>query len=226
MTVDELEVLRRVALFSGMPREALLAIAGDSHAVQVERGSALFRQGDPADRFYVVFSGWIKLVRTVLTGDEVVVSLVARGESFAEAAMFDTTRFPVTAEVIEDARLLVIPGQPFLDRVRQNPALALNMLASLSRRMRGFIGRIEQLQSQSAPQRLADFLVRLASTSEGAARVRLPIDKSLIAGRLGMKPETFSRALMQLRRAGVRVDDRDVIIGDVSVLRRMGGQGD
>ena len=140
--------------------------------------------------------------------------------------MFDTSRFPVTAEVIEDAKLMMIPAKPFLARVHQNPTLALNMLASLSRRMRGFLGRIEQLQSQSAPQRLADFLVRLAAPNEGAARVRLPIEKALIASRLGMKPETFSRALVQLRRAGVRVDDRDVVIGDVSALRRLGGQSD
>lgn len=226
MTVDELEVLRRVPLFASLPREALLAIASDAHPLQAPRGSTLFRQGETADRFFVVFYGWIKLVRTVLTGDEVVVSLVARGESFAEAAMFDTTRFPVTAEVIEDASLLVIPGAPFLSRVSQNPTLSLNMLGSLSRRMRGFIGRIEQLQSQSAPQRLADFLARLATTSKGTARVRLPLEKALIAGRLGMKPETFSRALMSLRRAGVRVEDRDVVIDDMSALRRLGGQDD
>jgi hypothetical protein len=74
----------------------------------------------------------------------------------------------------------------------------------------------------STTERVASFLIRLSNVSSGHAVVRLPQEKGLVAGRLGMRPETFSRALSQLRQHGVTCSGLDVIIDDVSALRGIG----
>jgi CRP-like cAMP-binding protein len=144
--------------------------------------------------------------------------LFTRGESFAEAAMFMGGKFPASAEVVEQARLLRVESGPFKKRLHAEPEIAVAMLASLSRRMHYLVGQIEQLQVHSGTQRVADFLLKLCAIREGPAEIALPYDKSLIASRLGMKPESFSRALARLRDLGLRTERSHVAIADVAAL--------
>src|SRR5271166_4628076 len=81
--------------------------------------------------------------------------------------------------------------------VLAEPQLAFDMLAAASMRLRQLVDEIEQLKARSAPQRIADFFVQQATESSGPARIALPYEKALIASRLGMKPESFSRALLR-----------------------------
>jgi len=162
-----------------------------------------FFQEERAESFFVVLNGWVKLSRETVEGDEYVIGMFSRGESFAEAAIFDSGRFPVTAEAVEPARVLVVPAKPFMETISLDPQLAMSMLATMSRRLRHLVTQVEQLQAKSAPQRVGAFLLRLSDGVDGAITVQLPYDKSLIAARLGMKPETFSRALAKLRHLGI-----------------------
>ena len=93
------------------------------------------------------------------------------------------------------------------------------MLASLSMRLRFHVHQIEQLQVQSTGQRVGDFLLRFCPSGPGNAIFDLPFDKSLIARRLGMKPETFSRALAKLRTIGVDTHGHTVTIEELDRLR-------
>jgi hypothetical protein len=70
-------------------------------------------------------------------------------------------------------------------------------------------------------QRVADFLISLASSVEGPCRIALPYDKSLIAGQLGLKPESLSRVFAKLRSVGVDVRVSDVVVNDISTLRSL-----
>ncbi len=79
-------------------------------------------------------------------------------------------------------------------------------------------GQIEQLQVRSGTQRVADFPLKLCPAREGSADIALPYDKSVIASRLGMKPESFSRALARLRESGVQTRRNHVSVSDVAVL--------
>ena len=85
-------------------------------------------------------------------------------------------------------------------------------------RLRQLVDEIEQLKARSAAQRIADFFVKQAKVASGAARIALPYEKALIAGRLGMKPESFSRALAKLAELGVVVERDSVSIRDVARL--------
>ena len=141
-------------------------------------------------------------------------------KSFAEAAIFLGGRYPVSAEIATTARLVRIDGELLRRRIREQPDLAFSMLASASHHLKFLVEQIEQIKVLSAPQRIADFLIKLCPVREGSCTVELPYEKSLIAGRLGMKPESLSRALAKLRPLGVNVEREHVSIVDVDLLVR------
>lgn len=217
---EDLVVLCRAPLFEGLPQSGVEKLVSRGSVEIAPRGRVLFLHGDPADRFYAVLDGWVKLWRETAAGDETVVGLFTRGETFAEAAMFDARIFPVNAEVAESARLLAIPAEPFIKELEADFDLVLRILGSMSRHMRGLVAQLEQVHARSAPQRVAGFLLRLQPEIAGSVAIRLPFDKSLVAARLGMRPETFSRALMKLRGFGVESEGNAIVIPDPAELRR------
>lgn len=217
------DTIRKVPLFSGLSDETIDLLTADAFDRSYKRGTLLFSQGEPADRFYVIIDGWVKLFRDSPDGNECLVGLFTSGESFAEAAMFDQLGFPVNAVVADNARLLVFPADRFLRKLRENHELALNLLANLSGMLRYFIQQLDQITNQPTYRRLAAFLVSLCPGDARSATVSLPCDKLLIAGRLSMKPESFSRAMARLRELGVRCEGNHVQIDNVPALRRFAG---
>ena len=184
-------------------------------------------QGEPAAAFFVILSGWVKVYRITPDGIEVVLHVFTTGESFAEAAMFLGGRYPATAETVTPARLLRIEAAVFRARILERPELALALLASASSQLKSLIGQIEQIKVRSAPQRIAEFIIGLAPGNvDGPAKIEFPFEKNLLANRLGMKPESFSRALSRLRPHGVTVDKEAVTIADLGRLRALAGCGD
>lgn len=212
-------LLSDLPLFASMNEATLRGLLADAAVQQVARNTVLFLHGEPASRFYVVFDGWVKLFRETLDGHESVIAIFTRGESFAEAAMFLGGSFPASAATVADSRLLVVPTENFLRGLRADSDLAFNMLGSMSRRLHHMVRQIEQLSAKSSTERLASFLIQMCDEATGSATVHLPLDKALIAARLGMQPETLSRALARLREIGVRTKGDEVAIADINSLR-------
>jgi CRP-like cAMP-binding protein len=132
--------------------------------------------------------------------------------------------YPVSGETVTDARLLAVPTNGVVELTRANPQIGLAMLASTSLHLKGLVDQIEELKAHTGPQRLANFLVGLAPVAHGPCTIALPYEKLLIAGRLGMKPESLSRAFQRLRTVGVRIDQGIVAIGDVGRLHEFAGR--
>ncbi len=241
LSAQEIARLHALPLFAGLSAGSLMDLLGDCAVRMHGKRKTLFLQGDPATHFFVVLSGWVKLFRLRPDGAEVVVEIFGPGESFAEGAMHMPEGYPVSAEMVEEGRLLAVPTAAFGQRVRQDPNLAISMLASMAVRLKELVNRIEKKETQTAAQRVADFLLKFggpaprkdAGTDAGtdaepdAAHVvvQLPYDKQLIANRLGMKPETFSRALSTLRDQGVHVEGARAEIRDRFALRRFTASG-
>ncbi len=226
LTAGDLERLARLPVFAGLPESGLRMLLSDAWVQGFERNATLFIQGDPAERFYVVLDGWVKLYRCTVQGDETVLGVFAAGESFAEAAIFDRADYPVSASVVDQSRLLVVPAEPFIRQLSDHGDYALKIMASMSRHLRRLVQQVERVTLKSSTERVAEFLVKLCPRKTGAVAIRLPMDKALIAGRLGMQPETLSRSLAKLRRLGVVSNGPLVDISDVAALRAMSdGQG-
>ncbi len=216
---EDFQLICKLPLFTGLQGGTIRRLLGAGRVRQYRRGATLFSQEDPAESFFVVLDGWVKLSRDTAEGDEYIIGMFSRGESFAEAAIFDSGCYPVTAEAVEASRILVVPAKPFVASISNDPRLALSMLASMSRHLRHLVQQVEQLQAKTSSQRVGAFLLRLSDSADEAITIQLPYDKSLIAARLGMKPETFSRALAKLRQLGVRSEGANVVVPEPQALR-------
>ncbi len=219
---DDLGLLQRAPFLAGLKPDDIFKLLADATVREHGRGVVLFTQEEPADRFFIVLDGWVKLSRETRDGHESVIGLFSRGESFAEAAMFASETFPVDGMVIETSRLLTIPAGSFRRRLSERPELMFKLMASMSTHLRHLVRHIEQLTACTSAQRVAGFFASLSASESGPpVRLRLPVDKVLIAGRLGMQPETFSRAIARLRQHGVTVDGSEVVIADVKRLQKL-----
>jgi CRP-like cAMP-binding protein len=216
----DLALLARVPLFAGLALDGLVELLAEASLRRFEHDAMLFVEGEPGSQFYVVLDGWVRLFRQTPDGRESVIALFARGESFAEAVMFLGGKFPVSGAVVDEARLLIIPAAPFRRALQANNELCFRMMGSMAVHLRRLVGQVEQLTLRSSSERLAQFLLNLARGGAESAIVHLPYDKGLIAARLGMQPETLSRALAKLRPLGVETKGSRVTIRDIAALQR------
>jgi CRP-like cAMP-binding protein len=183
----------------------------------------LFQQGNPAKAFYIVIDGWVKLYRLSLSGEEAVIHILTEGESFAEAVAFTGVNYPATAEAVSDTRVVGIAADHIVRCIRESPDIALAMIASTSQHLHHLVQQIEGRKAQSGVHRVAEFLASLAPVDHGSCVIALPYDKLLIAARLGVKPESLSRAFGKLRSVGVAVHATHIAISDVARLRQFAG---
>lgn len=225
MDQSDWNIIKSAPLFDGVPDESVRLVIGQPDVREFDKGTVLFQQGEPADAFYFILDGWVKIYRMSRQGDETIVAVFARGDSFAEAAMFDGGHYPVNAEIIVPSRLLCIRAGPFRKTLHDEPDLALSMLASCSKHLKYLVEQLEQIKRMSAPRRIANFLLGLCPSASGSCIVTLPYEKSLIANRLGMQPESFSRAMVKLSPLGVQVERGHVVVADVASLAAFARRG-
>ncbi|SMO52725.1 Crp/Fnr family transcriptional regulator [Ruegeria faecimaris] len=192
-----------------------------SHAIwrKYDRGETIFLQEEKAQAIHVVLSGWVKLFRMSPTGAEAVVSVFTRGESFGEAVALRNVPYPVSAEAVSACEIMHIPSPVLLSLMREDPEIGVSILAATFTHLHSLVAQLEQLKAQTGAQRVAEFLLTLCEAEMGDCVVELPYDKMLIAGRLGMKPESLSRAFSRLKPFGVKIDRTHALLSDIQVLR-------
>ncbi len=187
------------------------------------RGEMLFNKGDPCVGFHLVIYGQVKLAFVSPQGSEKVVEIVGPGFSFGEALMFMEKPYIVMAETLADSLLLHVSKQVVFDEIERNPAFARKMLAGLSRRLHGLINDVESYSLQSGTQRVIGYLLRQdqeLAAANAPYSVMLPTSKAIVASRLNLTPEHFSRILHELVDRGlISIDGREVKILDMSKLR-------
>ena len=219
MKPEHAEIARGALLLSSAPPPIVDFLLARATVSQVARGTTLFAQDDPADAIYIVIEGWVKLYRISATGTEAIVGVFTKGHSFGEAVALRGSPYPVFAEAVTEATLMRIDAKSFLGLLESSPEIAISMLTATYAHLHSLVAQIEQLKGQTGPQRVADFLLDLTKSEFGACAVHLPYDKVLIAGRLGMKPESLSRAFAKLKDQGVTMHQHSAEIDDVEALR-------
>ena len=220
-TPRDLEIAAQIPVLSGLKPGSLAVLMAAANLVNLRPGHVLFRQAEPAVAFFIIVDGWIKLYRVTPAGDEAVLNVLTTGEGFAEAVTVASGRYPATACAVTRARVLMIPADHVINCIREMPDIAIAMIASTSQHLHQMVQRIEQLTAQSAIQRVAAFLTSLAPCTKGPCTIALPYDKAVIAGRLGLKPESLSRVFARLRTVGVDVRASHVVVGEMARLRAL-----
>ena len=215
--------LSSLPLFKEVAPIELDRIAAGTTELHVPRGEMLFNKGDPCVGFHLVIYGQVKLAFISPQGSEKVVEIVGPGFSFGEALMFMEMPYIVMAETLADSLLLHVSKQVVFDEIERNPTFARKMLAGLSRRLHGLINDVEAYSLQSGTQRVIGYLLRQdqeLAAANAPYSVMLPTSKAIVASRLNLTPEHFSRILHELADRGlIGIDGREVKILDVSKLR-------
>jgi CRP/FNR family transcriptional regulator len=186
--------LRSCQLFSGLPAADLETIAGFAVLRPVPKGACLFREGDPAEGFYVAQKGAINVHRVSAAGKEQVIHVFRAGESFAEAARASAQGFPAHARALDKSTQVRVPKPPNLALLGRRPDLALRMLGSMSQHLRVVVSLIEDMTLRDVETRLLNWLLkRCPSNPSGAIVIVLTMTKRVLAAELGTSSETLSR---------------------------------
>ena len=195
-------LLKQGPLFATLSDEQLDHITRHARQIRLEAGESLFEQGEPAGRFYLVTSGQIKLFRLSLSGNEKVVEIVTPGCTFAEALMFlQHPTYPVSAQALTAAEVISVDANDFTAMLHESTETCFLLLGDLSQRIRGLLREIDELSLYSATCRVAGYLAE--ASPPDCDEFELPVTKQILASRLSIKPETFSRIIKNLSERGV-----------------------
>ncbi len=214
------KILEKSPFFQTCDPASLSIFSAQSNILSVEKGQILFVHEESAKRFFMVLGGWIKLFRETLDGSQAIIDIVPAGYLLGETSLFDENTYPYSAEAVEPTKLISIPLNLLKSELDQNPKMTFAMLSHMAKIRRQQDKELEHLIVQNAPQRIGCFLLRLTNQKkEGPVKIQLPYDKSLMAARLGMQPETFSRALNKLKEAtGLEISGATISLKDVKTL--------
>ncbi len=194
------DTLRTLPIFQNCPGDVIAEIAAGGMDEKLPKGRLLFLNGDKAQHYFLLRRGWIKLFRETLDGDQAIIDILPAGNLFGETAILENGAYTCSAEIIEEAEITRFPLKTLQKEIETSNEMALGMLKTMSRYRREQEMEIEHRTLQSAPQRIGCFLLRLIDQHKaGPVLIHLPYDKTLLAARLGMQPETFSRALARLK---------------------------
>lgn len=209
-------------LFSDCDDKTIENFIEQSSVLSFEKGQMIFVHGEPASRFYIIINGWVKLFRETLEGTQAVVDILTQGHIFGEGSIFYDDSYEYSVEVIENSKIISVPLPALKSEINTNPKIAVSMLSMISKRRQEQDKELEHLVIQNAPQRIGCFLLRLVDQKKnGLVTIGLPYDKTLLAAKLGMKPETFSRALVKLKEeTGMRVKGSSIELDDKQTLAK------
>jgi CRP-like cAMP-binding protein len=215
-------LLSHVPLFNGLEAEEIARIARGTREVNATRGDILFHKGDMSSGFHLVVYGQVKLAFTSPQGGEKVVDILSQGQSFGEAVMFMEKPYMVYAQALADSLLLHIAKDAILEELNNDPKLGRKMIAGLSMRLHHLITDVESYSLHSGRQRIIGYLLRdNLSNNEKSITVTLPTNKGVIASRLNLTQEHFSRILHELSEKDlIVVEGRKIHIPDVEKLRK------
>jgi CRP/FNR family transcriptional regulator, transcriptional activator FtrB len=223
MEASDRDWIARNPVFQSLGEDDLNVLLGDAVVHDQPADTVLFRQGRRPDFLHVLIEGRVGLMGVGIDDRQVVVEFMEPGESFILAAVLTDAPYLMAARTIQRSRVLLIPAGTLREHVSANARLAVGMLASLSRHYRMMVRQVKDLKLYSATERLGCYLLALgeqgAGGRDGPVTVMLPVEKALLATRLGTTPENLSRAFANLRSAGVTTSGGTVTIVDMVRLR-------
>ncbi|MBI5445356.1 MAG: Crp/Fnr family transcriptional regulator [Deltaproteobacteria bacterium] len=225
MATDHKE-LQLSPLFAGLEPEQLARVYAIGRTIEAGRRQVLFREGEPVEGMFVLLSGGVKIYKLSPDGKQHILHIVRPGQAFAEAAIFMARGYPAYAEALQKSKVFLLPKNPFLALLREEPDVSLNIIATLSRYLKMFADRIEDLSLKDVSARLARWLLQSAD-DRGRDFWELDMTKGELASQLGTVSETLSRTLRKFKEADwIQVRGRFMKILDRNALQEVAEMGE
>lgn len=221
--IGAIALLEALPLFKDLDDHALARLAAGAVDMSLPAGSVIFRQGEVAAGLYLVACGQVKLSLQTAGGHDKVIELLGPGESFGTVPVLLGERHTLTAETIEESTLVHLGKDAVLGELERNPRFCARMLREVCRRLQQRTRDFEACMLLTGAQRVAAFLLEQipVGVNGKSVAVTLPTKKGIIASRLNLTHEHFSRILRDIQAAGlIEVHGREITMTDVARLRR------
>lgn len=207
------------SLFQGLSEDNLQNLLSNSVIQSVDQGREILQQGDAPEYLYYVIEGSVKTLRSSVDGEESTMRMLKAGDTFMDAVIFMGGTSPIGARAIKDSKLLLIPAKTVRQQVLRDGQFASNLLRIVTRHYKNALQQIDSIVTKNPIERLGYHFLKLhLEQNPDSLDIDLPFQKSMIANHLGMKPETFSRALSKLKAMGIDVDQERITMRDSFTL--------
>jgi CRP/FNR family transcriptional regulator, dissimilatory nitrate respiration regulator len=230
MNVDPTR-LKNFSLFRDLPDGILERIATFSRSKEFPKNTLIFSSGDPANAFYLVETGKIKVYRDTPDGREQVLHIVQDGQSYAEVAVLSMNIFPASAFSLTPCKTIQVPRDGFVNLIETDAVAAKAMIAGQAKWIRLLVDQATTLSLADVSVRLARYIVTYAqkrglSMTDGA-QIELDVKKATIANLIGTVPETLSRNLAKLEDEElIQREGKKIVILDVQGLIELAFPGE
>lgn len=208
--------LQSVRFFQNLSEDEIKPIFDVAQLRQVEAKTVVFQQGGPADTFYVVMDGRLRMTQTSYNGQQILLRFVEAGNQLGCFALAEGSVYPGSAETVKDSLLFAWPRQTILPFLTQYPQLMLNVQSQLLQIIQNLQDDYLFLATERVEYRLAHVLLRLADRvgqeqSEGIL-LDLTLSRQDIAEMIGATLHTVSRILSQWHKDGLIQSGRERIV--------------
>ncbi|RTZ45661.1 Crp/Fnr family transcriptional regulator [Candidimonas sp. SYP-B2681] len=209
-------LIKNLDLFKSLSDSALDAILQTAQVSRLLSGAAVFRQGEVADRFFVLLHGHLKVVQVTPDGEQVVVRYVNPGDVFGIARAMRRPHYPASTIAVQESLALGWMSSEWDQFTATNLNFASNALHTVGQRLQDAHERIQQLSTEEVEQRVARAILRLVDqsglqTNEGIV-IDFPITRQDIAEMTGTTLHTVSRLLSAWKDRGVVTSGRKRVV--------------
>jgi len=220
---SHIDLLKPVALFSRLDQPALRSVSDAARIRETKAGVSFFREGDPAESFFIVQSGSVKLTQVTPEGHQVVLRLIGAGDPFGGVAAFGGGAYPVSAEAVTDVTALEWPGPVMASLMETYPKLAINAVRFVAARLHELQVQYRQLATEKVERRVARALLRLGEQAgrrtDTGVLIDLPLSREDIAQMTGTTLYTVSRIISRFEADGlVEAGRQHIVIRDAQAL--------
>ena len=200
-----LALLAQLPLLAGLPARDLAELAALARADHFEPDAAIFNQGDPSDRFWLLRAGRVKIAHLAAGGREVILEVIAPGEAFGGAVLF-LPEHPAAARALTAADTLSVPREAYARLMVNHPQVAQRLVRMLGARLQSLIA-MQVLAGERVERRLAHILLKLADRAGraepgGGVLITIPLTRQDLAEMTGTTLETAIRTLSRFRAQG------------------------
>ena len=207
----DMELLARVPYFASLSAAELRELASRCASRTFGLETALFEEGDPCHGLLIIAEGAVEVRQVSQRGREQVFHTEGPGATLGEGPLFDRGGYIASAIATAPTRALFLPRAYVLALCRRRPEVALAMLETLSRRLRGFAEIVADLAFRPVAERVARYLAALSARRRSRA-LELPLTQTQLAARVGTVRELVARALAELQRSGVIARTHSTIV--------------
>jgi CRP/FNR family cyclic AMP-dependent transcriptional regulator len=213
--LDRRSILHNHPLFAELTGVELDRVLADAHVLRYRQGEVIFLKATPGTGMIAVLSGRVRISAPSVDGREIVLNIIEAGEVFGELALLDGKDRSADAVAQTDCELLTIERRSFVPFLRDNPEIALRLLAVLCERLRRTTEQVEDMLFLDLPSRLAKKLLTLAAVSgerlPSGARLATRLSQRELGALIGMSRESVNKQLRQWQAAGIVSVGRGVI---------------